>query len=56
MGGSRNCQEPIETLLLEAFKNIGEIFKQAGWLEYLNRICVYDDNVALEFTITSGKS
>jgi hypothetical protein len=51
MGGSLNHREPIETLLLEAYENIGEIFQQGGWLEYLNRLQGYDDNVALEFAI-----
>jgi hypothetical protein len=51
MGGSLNHRESRETLLLEAYKNIGAIFQQGGWMEYLTKLHEYDDDVALEFTI-----
>jgi hypothetical protein len=51
MRGSLNCREPTKTLLLEAYDNIREIFQQGRWMEYLNRIRGYVDNVALKFAI-----
>jgi hypothetical protein len=51
MGGSLICREPTEALFLEAYDNIREIMQQVGWMEYVQCLQGYDDQVALEFTL-----
>jgi hypothetical protein len=49
MGGSLIHREPTEALLLEAYDHIREILQQVGWMEYVQCLQGYDDEVALEF-------
>jgi hypothetical protein len=40
----------MESLLLKAYKRIGKLLHHAGWMEYVQRLHGYENEVTLEFT------
>jgi hypothetical protein len=51
MGGSLIHREPMESLLLEAYDHIAQDSQPVGWMEYVQHLQGYDDEVSLEFTL-----
>jgi hypothetical protein len=49
MGGSVIWNEPTTTALLEHYPVAYQIFQQAGWLNYFQRLQGYDEQQVLQF-------
>ena len=58
MGGTVNRHEPATLALLEQFPEVYQIFQDAGWLQYFQRLGGFSDQEALEFSLnlTTGHS
>jgi hypothetical protein len=50
MGGSIIQNEPATTALLEHYPAVYQIFQQAGWLNYFQRLHGYNEQQVLQFT------
>ena len=49
MGGSVIQYEPTTTTLLELYPEVHQIFLQAGWLGYFQRLQGFDQQQVLQF-------
>ena len=43
--------QPMDPLLLEAYDNIRHILNQVGWMEYIQRLQGYDNEVVSGFNL-----
>jgi hypothetical protein len=51
MGGYFIRNEPATTVLLEHYPTAYQIFQQAGWLSYFQRLKWYNEQQVLQFAL-----